>query len=221
MATANLNNESSTIDTSNDGIIIVDNMQSIRGGRTLAVDQNVFSDQVIPAGHVVIKETATGDYKPMPIVNEPNGVATVNSLVGGTGYTTGTYENVPLQGGSGSGALGTVVVGAGGDVTGVTITKKGKDYKVGDVLTVPGAYAGGTATTNSTVTVATLAGGTYDALPSGHTYAGINISTIPVTKPFAGILVRGTVNPTPMKYDISGILAAVKTALPLIDFRAD
>lgn len=220
MATANLNNESSTIDTSNDGIIIVDNFQSIRGGRTLAVDSNVYSDQVIPSGHVVIKETATGDYKPMPIVNEPNGVATTGSLVAGTGYTNGTYENVPLQGGSGSGALATVVV-ASTVVSSVTITKKGKDYVVGDVLTVPGAYAGGTATTNSTVTVATLAAGTYDSLPSGHTYAGINISTIPVTKPFAGILVRGTVNPTPMKYDISGILSAVKTALPLIDFRTD
>jgi hypothetical protein len=220
MATANLNNSSSTIDTSKDGIIIVDNFQSIRGGRTLAVDANVFSDQVIPAGHVVIKETATGDYKPMPIVNEPNGVATTGSLVAGTGYTNGTYENVPLQGGSGSGVLATVVV-ASTVVSTVTITKKGKDYVVGDVLTVPGAYAGGTATTNSTVTVATLAAGTYDALPSGHTYAGINISTIPVTKPFAGILVRGTVNPTPMKYDIYWYFISSKNCFAGVDFRAD
>jgi hypothetical protein len=220
MATANLNNSSSTVTTSNDGIIIVDNFQSIRGGRTLVVDANVFSDQVIPSGHVIIKETATGDHKPMPVVNEPNGVATTSGLVAGTGYTNGTYENVPLQGGSGVGVLATVVV-ASTVVSTVTITKKGKDYKVGDVLTVPGTYAGGTATTNSTVNVATLAAGTYDALPSGHTYAGINISTIPVTKPFAGILVRGTVNPTPMKYDITSILSAVKTALPGVDFRAD
>lgn len=223
MATANLNNSSSTVDTSKDSIIIVDNFQSIRGGRTL--DCSDFVPEVVPGGHVIIKETSTGDFKPMPASPARTaGAATVGTLVAGTGYTNGTYENVPLfnTDGTGSGALATVTV-AGTVVTVVTITFTGSGYVVGDTLLIKGANAGGTATTEASVDVATIAdvAGAYDALPSGHTYAGINISSIPKTKPFAGILVRGTVNNTAMVYAIASILAAVKTALPLIDFRAD
>jgi hypothetical protein len=132
MAVADLTNEPQKIITGNDNIVIVDNFQSIRGGRTL--DVTGFTPDVINAGHVIIKETSTGEYKPMPL----NG-----------------------------------------------------------------------------------ANDAYAALPTGHTYAGILIASIPAKKPFAGILVRGTVNPAAAPYPMSGILAAVKTALPLIDFRED
>lgn len=130
MAIANLHDTATTIDTSNDGIVIVDNFASIRGGATL--DTTGFTPEVIKAGHVIILETATGNFKPMPI-----------------------------------------------------------------------------------------SGSAYAALPSGHTYAGINISSILTAKPFAGILVQGTVNHLAGPYTITAILAAVKTALPLIDFRGD
>lgn len=227
MAYANLGNtDSSTVDTSNDSIIIVDNDRSIRGGRTLKVDPAVYADDVVPGGHVIIKETATGDFKPMPAtVAREDGAATVDTLVAGTGYANGTYENVPLVTltGSGSGARATVTV-AGTVVTAVAITYTGSGYAVNDQLGVPGAWAGGTETTQATVDVATIAdvAAAYGSLPTGHTYQGINISTIPVTKPFAGILTHGCVNPTPMKYPISGILAAFKTATEnRIEFRAD
>lgn len=218
---ADLNNTGEEIITGKDSIVIVDNFQSIRGGRTLNVTG--FLPEVIKAGHVIIKETATGDYKPMPATElAEDGVATVDTLVAGTGYTNGTYENVPLSGGSGSGVLATVVV-AGTVVTTVTITKAGKGYAVNDTLTVPGAYAGGTATTNSTVDVATIAdtAAAYGALPAGHTYAGILIASIRTKKPFAGIMVRGTVNDAAAPFPMTSILSAVKTALPLIDFRQD
>jgi len=61
----------------------------------------------------------------------------------------------------------------------------------------------------------------YAALPDGHTYAGILDGSILKSKPFAGILTQGTVNPVAAPYDFATILAAVKAALPLIDFRAD
>jgi hypothetical protein len=61
----------------------------------------------------------------------------------------------------------------------------------------------------------------YAALPSGHTYAGILIASILTKKPFAGIMVRGTVNPAAAPYSMTSILSAVKTALPLIDFQED
>ncbi|MBC7948662.1 MAG: hypothetical protein H7Y42_12315 [Chitinophagaceae bacterium] len=221
MGQTNLANTATTVDTSNDSIVIVDNFQSIRGGRSLVTTG--FTPAVIPGGHVIIKETSTGELKPMPATDAaPAGVATVDTLVAGTGYTNGTYENVPLSGGSGTGVLATVVV-ALTVVSTVTITKPGTGYAVNDTLVIPGAYAGGTATTNASVDVATLAdvAAAYGALPAGHTYHGINISSILTAKPMAGVMVRGTVNPSASKYSLSSILAAVKTALPLIDFRAD
>ena len=52
---------------------------------------------------------------------------------GGTLYTNGTYTNVALTGGTGSGAYATIVV-AGGIVTTVTITAHGTNYTVNDSL---------------------------------------------------------------------------------------
>lgn len=130
MAVANLANTGTTVDTSKDSIIIVDNFQSVRGGRTL--DVTGFTPAVIPAGHPIIVETSTGEYKPMPV-----------------------------------------------------------------------------------------SGAALAALPAGHTYVGILISSILTAKPFAGILVRGTVNPAAVLYPYTAILTALKAAVPNIDFRQD
>jgi hypothetical protein len=130
MAYASLNNEGQMLIDGNDSIVIVNNFESIKGGRTLNVTG--FAPTTIPAGHVIIKETATGDYKPMPI-----------------------------------------------------------------------------------------SGTAYDALPSGHTYAGINVATVLKTRPFCGIMVRGTVNTVASPYTIASILSAVKTALPQVIFTND
>ena len=63
MATANLTSKES-IDTTNDSVVIVKNLETVAGGRTL--DVTGFGDEEISAGHVIIKETATGEYKPLP-----------------------------------------------------------------------------------------------------------------------------------------------------------
>lgn len=220
MATTNLNNTWEEIITGNDNIVIVDNFQSIRGGRSL--DTTGFAPEVIKAGHVIIKETSTSEYKPMPATElAEDGVATLGTVVAGSSYTNGTYENVPLAGGTGSGVLATVVV-ASTVVSTITVTKKGEGYTVGDALTVPAAYAGGTGTGGG-APVATISdtAAAYGSLPSGHTYAGILIASILTAKPFAGIMVRGTVNPAAAPFSMTSILSAVKTALPLIDFRED
>lgn len=127
-----LDNGGESIDTGNDSIVIVDNFQSVRGGRSL--DVAGFAPTVIQAGHVIIKETATGNLKPMPV---------------NTGQTA------------------------------------------------------------------------YVALPADHTYAHILIASIKAKKAMAGLLVRGTVNPAACPFPMASILADVKTALPLIDFRED
>lgn len=53
------------IDTTKDSVVIVKNFEGIPGGKTLNVVG--FADTEIQAGHVIIKETATGDYKPLPV----------------------------------------------------------------------------------------------------------------------------------------------------------
>jgi hypothetical protein len=216
---ANLNNDGEEIITGNDSIVIVDNLQSIRGGRTL--DVTGFTPAVIKAGHVIIQKTADKSYKPMPVVGT-GGIETLGAIVGGSSYTNnGTYTDVALTGGSGSGAEATIVV-AGNTVTSVTITEPGTGYKAGDTLSAAAADIGTTGTGFSVgVATASTEASAYGSLPSGHTYAGILVASIMTETPFAGIMVRGTVNPAAAPFSMTSILSAVKTALPLIDFRED
>jgi len=222
MSTASLNNDSQSLLQANDSIVIVDNFQSIRGGKTL--DTTLFLPTVIRAGHPIIRDTATrAIYKPMPATDVlTDGVASFGTVVPGTGYTNGTYENVPLTGGTGTGVLATVVV-ASTVVSTITMTYGGSGYTVGDSLAVPAAFAGGTATTPGSAPVATIAttAAAFGALPSGYEYCGILIASILTKKPFAGIMLRGNVNYKAMAYSATSILAALKTALPLITFTSD
>jgi hypothetical protein len=63
-----------------------------------------------------------------------SGGANLFTLTAGSGYTNGTYTDVSLTGGTGTGAKATIVV-SGGAVTSVTITAPGTGYTVGDDLT--------------------------------------------------------------------------------------
>jgi hypothetical protein len=84
-------------------------------------------------------------------------IATLGSVTGGTLYTNGTYTNVPLTGGTGSGAKATIVV-AGAAVTTVTVTDSGEGYTVADSLSAAAANIGGTGS-GFAVPIATLANG--------------------------------------------------------------
>lgn len=66
-----------------------------------------------------------------------------------------------------------------------------------------------------------VAGTAYGTLPADHTIVGILIATVPTKRPFAGILIRGSVNPNAAPFDMATILASVKTALPLVTFLPD
>lgn len=82
------------------------------------------------------------------------GVATVGTIVAGSGYTNGTYLNVPLTGGTGSGATANITV-AGGEVTAVVIVDAGAGYTASDTLSASAAILGGGGT-GFTVPVATV-----------------------------------------------------------------
>ena len=55
-------------------------------------------------------------------------------------------------------------------------------------------------------------------LPASHTYKGILVASVLTAKPFASVMVRGSVNKVAAPYAIA---PAVETALPLIRFTQD
>ena len=71
-------------------------------------------------------------------------ISTFGTITGGTGYTNGVYSEVPLTGGSGSGATATIVVSST-SITSVTLNNGGNFYVAGDVLSVsPSSIGAGT-----------------------------------------------------------------------------
>ena len=84
MATQDLMQHGETVDTSKDNVVIDKNLETLRGGRTLDVEG--FADSTIQAGHVILKEDATGEYKPLPVNgtvpadHTPVGILTVSIL---------------------------------------------------------------------------------------------------------------------------------------------
>lgn len=65
--------------------------------------------------------------------------------------------------------------------------------------------------------------GSYDSLPASHTYKGVLVSTILTAKPFASVMVRGTMNEEASKnaHELPSVPAGAKTALTLIRFTKD
>lgn len=97
------------------------------------------------------------------------GIAGLGTITPGSAYANGTYSNVPLTGGTGTGAVGTITV-SGGAVSAVVITVPGTNYLVNDVLSAASANIGGTGS-GFTITVATLSGQAVASLASTH-YTG-------------------------------------------------
>jgi hypothetical protein len=101
-----------------------------------------------PGGGATFHKVAAGT----PFLDE---FPMTGTIVGGSGYVNGTYYGVPLGGGTGIGLLGKVTV-SGGAVTAVDIkTTKTGGYGVGNVLTTPNSFLGGSGTGFS-FTIATL-----------------------------------------------------------------
>jgi len=108
-------------------------------------------------------------YYPPTIIQGAITAATIST--GGTGYTAGTYYDVPVTGGNGNSAVATITVSSGGVVTGITIVSGGAYYVVGDTITVSSSYIGSSGT-NFAATVTTVSnssgitwlGDSYDAV---------------------------------------------------------
>lgn len=215
MAIGNLSYTANTYDDGLDSIAVRDVFESVRGGRTL--DVSAFSGAtLLRAGHVIIRVTATGQYRPMPITGV-NSIGGLGVITPGSAYTPTsngagtTYAAVALTGGTGTGATADITITNGG-VTAVVLVNKGAGYAAGDVLSAAASTVGNTGS-GFTVTVASVnEGGAYASLPAGSTYAGILIGSVPVARPFAGIMLRGNINPVACPYDFATIAAAFTTA---------
>lgn len=119
------------------------------------------------------------------------------TLVAGSGYVTGTYVNVPLTGGSGTGAQATIVVTAT-DVTAVTITSSGTGYKVGDVLSASNASLGGSGSGFS-ITTTQVGGWSVTTISGTNTLTGvalnpINLITVTIFKQRVWYIENNTMN---------------------------
>jgi len=107
-------------------------------------------------------------YYPVSIIRGQ--MTGVGVITGGSGYTNGTYYNVPLTGGTGTGAFASITV-ASGAVSAVAISTSGSQYLVGDVLSVSATYIGG-AGTGFSVPV------TYTTNPDGTSWLGDNFDSV-------------------------------------------
>lgn len=131
--------------------------RKIGGYRSIVTDAHGYSRGIYVNSVDGINQVFNGYNNGLEVVNINNNgigaginqftftglVLTLNTLVGGTLYTNGTYTAVSLTGGTGSGAKATVVV-AGNVVTTVTLTTAGNGYSVGDILSATAASIGGT-----------------------------------------------------------------------------
>ena len=82
-------------------------------------------------------------YYPESIVQAV--ILSLGTLTGGSSYVNGLYYNVPLTGGSGTGAYADITVSGNAVVT-VVIRNGGCLYKVGDALSATAANIGGAGT---------------------------------------------------------------------------
>jgi hypothetical protein len=74
---------------------------------------------------------------------QSSGVKTLGTLTAGSGYTDGTYNNVPFTGGSGAGATAQEIIIVAGQVISVTLGEYGAAYQIGDSLSADDADLGG------------------------------------------------------------------------------
>ena len=77
------------------------------------------------------------------LFTSPASIGSLTAISGGSGYGNGSYTNVPLTGGTGTGALANMTV-SGGSVTAVTLVDPGIGYSLNNLLSASNTNLGGT-----------------------------------------------------------------------------
>lgn len=81
-----------------------------------------------------------------------------------SGATAGTYNNVALNGGSGTGLTATIVMASATSVTSITIDAIGTGYNTGDVLVINAGEVGATSTSFTITLVAADTAAVYKSV---------------------------------------------------------
>lgn len=130
-----------------------------------------------------VKMTAAAPEQAIVHVGNTNlNEITVSSFTAGVGLSNGTFLNLPVTGGAGTGITVDLVV-AGGVVTSAKINNNGANYVTGNILTIPANPAAGfTVGTAPTVTIAEPAVCSFDFM-CGETYnLAVELSGAPILK---------------------------------------
>jgi hypothetical protein len=98
--------------------------------------------------------------------------ATLTITSAGTGYANGSYTDVPLQGGTGTGATADIVI-SGNVITNATINNGGGNYLAGDTVSIQPSDVGGTgAGVLSALTISSGGTGYSDGVSNGVAITG-------------------------------------------------
>jgi hypothetical protein len=137
-------------------------------------------------------------------------IVTLGAVTAGTGYVPGTYTNVPLTGGTGTGATANITVGNGTSIQTLGKITGGTGYTAGTynnvTLTDSGPGSGTGATANITVTGGVVTGlgtvvpgsgydnGTYNSVPlTDTTHPAATGATANITVAYGAIAGFGTI----------------------------
>lgn len=63
--------------------------------------------------------------------------------------------------------------------------------------------------------------GAYEALPANCEYVGVCMTTTPVDTPHVGVITAGEVNDKAVPFSVESIKAAIKTAVPTLQWGHD
>lgn len=163
----------------------------------------------VPTGTKIVDIVGLQVTVDQPVTVYRDGAILNGAITGGSGYGNGTYTNVTLLGGTGTGAEATLTV-SGGAVTAVTITNHSTQYTVGDVLTqnngggvVTGTLVGSGVYSGTVVGGSGYNNGTYTSVPllsrtglsagtgavATLTVAGNTVTSVAITSTGAGYAV--------------------------------
>ncbi len=141
-----------------------------------------------------------------------SGVVTYTSLIGGSGHTQGTYQNVKLYSDSiltsWKGATARVTVNSSGAVTSADVITGGSAYATGETLYFDSTQIGGTPSGRMTITTAgisTSVGNVVQLTGIGTTAGGhYRITAVPTTTTISIAKTTGDASPVVGQYIING-----------------